>query len=64
MRCILVLGNHDGSRIVNGYKANKLNHPHIVAIESEGELICGGSLIKPNMVLTAAHCFYPRFIAN
>lgn len=42
--------------IVNGIPANVSTYPWVVTVYS-GQWQCGGSLIQPNWVLTAAHCF-------
>ena len=45
--------------IVGGQPATPHAHPFMVSIYSERnqQTICGGSLIAPKVVLTAAHCF-------
>lgn len=44
------------SRIVGGSSARPNQFPHQVALLRSGSLTCGGSLIRANWVLTAAHC--------
>lgn len=49
--------NNDGSRIVGGEDVESIDsYPWLVSLQEMGEHNCGGSLIAPNLVLTAAHC--------
>jgi trypsin len=43
-------------RIVGGFEAKDGQFPHQIALLSYGSFTCGGSIIKKNWVLTAAHC--------
>jgi len=47
---------NDPRRVVGGENTNIKEHPWQVALDLRRGL-CGGSLIYPNWVLTAAHCF-------
>jgi secreted trypsin-like serine protease len=50
-------------RIVNGTAADANQYPWYVTVQS-GDGQCGGSLIHPRWVLTAAHCFTPGQAAS
>jgi len=43
-------------RVVSGSTINSQQFPYVAAIESGADFVCGGSLIAPDRVLTAAHC--------
>jgi len=45
-------------RVVGGVNANSGDAPYQIAMLRSGSFICGGSLIGPSKVLTAAHCVY------
>ncbi|XP_021045350.1 kallikrein 1-related peptidase b22-like isoform X2 [Mus pahari] len=45
------------SRVVGGYNCEKNSQPWHVAVYRYDEYLCGGVLIDPNWVLTAAHCY-------
>ncbi|XP_067633206.1 trypsin 3A1-like [Eurosta solidaginis] len=47
--------NYDG-RIVGGMPTSILNFPYQVSLQYKGEHICGGAIIRPNVIITAAHC--------
>ena len=42
--------------IVNGQNADKDEYPWQIAMEYNGNFLCGGSIINARTILTAAHC--------
>ncbi|KAK3753043.1 hypothetical protein QZH41_008769, partial [Actinostola sp. cb2023] len=52
------------TRIVNGKNANKHGWPWQISLYRSGRFICGGSIIKRDWILTAAHCVQPKPFAN
>merc|ERR1712055_355319 len=47
-----------GGRIVGGTNADKGEFPHQIVLTRGvgGSLMCGGSLVAPDVVITAGHC--------
>ena len=46
------------ARVVNGQNASPHSWPWQVSLRVRGGHICGGSLIRPDWIVTAAHCVY------
>ncbi len=42
--------------IIGGVAANSNEWPFLVGLRHDGDVFCGGSVIAPTVVLTAAHC--------
>lgn len=43
-------------RIVGGYGTSIVKHPYMVNIRYKNNFLCGGTIISPKCVMTAAHC--------
>ncbi|XP_044148521.1 granzyme A-like [Bufo gargarizans] len=62
----LLISKGSKLRIINGHEAGENSRPYMAYIKVENrthEMICGGSLIKKEWVVTAAHCKMPRCTA-
>lgn len=44
------------SRIVNGTLVTIEDAPYQISLQVRGKHTCGGSIISPEYILTAAHC--------
>eukprot|EP00986_Skeletonema_menzelii_P004434 scaffold1493_cov147-Skeletonema_menzelii.AAC.7 len=44
------------TRIINGIEATPSRYPYIASLQVGGHHFCGGSIIAPDIVLTAGHC--------
>ncbi|XP_050337231.1 seminase-like isoform X3 [Bactrocera neohumeralis] len=51
-----IYGHQVSGRIVGGSAVTHKKYPYYVRLHYYGKFICGGSLVRNNAVLTAAHC--------
>ncbi|XP_042556027.1 kallikrein-2-like [Dipodomys spectabilis] len=54
---------HIQSRIVRGWECLKHSQPWQVVLVHSGKIKCGGVLVNPQWVLTAAHCIQDNYTA-
>ncbi|XP_073513158.1 transmembrane protease serine 4 [Phyllobates terribilis] len=57
--CITCGVNHDKQRIIGGQDSSIDHSPWQVSLQYMGQHSCGGSILTPRIILSAAHCF-PR----
>ncbi|XP_067630585.1 seminase-like [Eurosta solidaginis] len=56
----LFAGSNAEYRIVGGTLSNITSSPYMVALHYNGAYFCGGALVSPTHIITAAHCVYGR----
>uniref|UniRef100_A0A8C6YTD5 Serine protease 57 n=1 Tax=Nothoprocta perdicaria TaxID=30464 RepID=A0A8C6YTD5_NOTPE len=54
------VGSSEGGRIIGGVAAVPHSRPYMASIQLDGQHVCGGFLVWPKWVMTAAHCLIPR----
>ncbi|XP_076987163.1 kallikrein-6-like [Tamandua tetradactyla] len=57
---IIAAWAEEKNKVVQGGPCSKTSHPYQAALYTSGHLLCGGVLIHPQWVLTAAHCKKPN----
>jgi trypsin len=54
--CLGLLGAPPAPAIVGGSPSSTATYPFMVSVQRDGSHLCGGSVVAPSFVLTAAHC--------
>ncbi|EPY87281.1 serine protease 57 [Camelus dromedarius] len=49
-----------GARIIGGHEVTPHSRPYMASVNFEGQHHCGGFLLRPRWVISAAHCFSHR----
>ncbi|XP_055002052.1 kallikrein-7 [Sorex araneus] len=57
-------GNKSGDRIIDGVPCKRGSNPWQVALLKGDSLHCGGALLSPRWVITAAHCKMSEYIVH
>ncbi|XP_053308617.1 transmembrane protease serine 4 isoform X2 [Spea bombifrons] len=57
LRCTVCGASHKRERIIGGSDSTIENWPWQVSLQFMGQHVCGGSILAPHWILTAAHCF-------
>ncbi|XP_037697539.1 transmembrane protease serine 4 [Choloepus didactylus] len=57
LHCLACGESLKAPRVVGGEKASVESWPWQVSVQYSGQHICGGSILDPHWILTAAHCF-------
>lgn len=64
-RLAVTKSSDDVEKIVGGFRVtNQSSVSYQISLQYRGEHFCGGSFIKDNVVLCAAHCVYNRNISD